>query len=85
MVESCWAATFSIYPSIPRYADLMLLQEVAKDAYDNKKGAWADPEMLTGYEFRMCVMLYDTLKSWLRGKSYPPKSDMYGLHAIVWI
>jgi endonuclease YncB( thermonuclease family) len=39
MVESGWAATFPIYPSIPSYADLVLLQEVAKDACDNKKGA----------------------------------------------
>jgi endonuclease YncB( thermonuclease family) len=68
MVESGWAATFAIYPSIPRYADLVLLQELAKDACENKKGAWADPKMLTGYEFRMCVRRYDVTKKVVAGK-----------------
>ncbi len=77
MVESGWAATFPIYPSIPRYADLVMLQEVAKDAYDNKKGAWADPEMLTGYEFRMCVRLYEVTKKLVAGKKLSSK-ERYG-------
>ncbi len=47
----------------------MLLQVVAKDACEDQKGAWADPEMLTGYEFRMCVRLYDITK----------KNELYGL------
>lgn len=62
MVESGWAASFPIYPSIPGYPDLVLLREVAKDAFDNGKGAWADPLMLTGYEFRMCIKLYRVTK-----------------------
>lgn len=33
MVESGWAAPFPIYPSIPRYSDLTLLHDRAKDAY----------------------------------------------------
>ena len=73
MVESGWAATFPIYPSIPSYADLVLLQEVAKDACDNKKGAWADPKMLTGYEFRMCMKLYDVTKKLVAGKKLSTK------------
>ena len=68
MVQSGWAAPFLIYPSIPKYADLVMLQEAAKDAYDNKKGAWADPLMLTGYEFRMCVRLYDITKKLVDGQ-----------------
>lgn len=68
MVESGWAAPFPIYPSIPRYVDLVMLQEVAKDAYDNKRGAWADPMTLTGYEFRMCVRLYEVTKKMIAGK-----------------
>lgn len=58
MVESGWAAPFAIYPSIPKHADLILLQEVGKEAQENGKGAWADPMILTGYEFRMCVKLF---------------------------
>ena len=68
MVESGWAAPFPIYPSIPRVIDLVLLQEAAKNAFDSKKGIWADPMTLTGYEFRMCVKLYDVTKKLLSGK-----------------
>ena len=39
MVESGWAAPFPIYPSIPSYLDLVMLQEMAKDACIDKKGA----------------------------------------------
>ena len=77
MVESGWAATFPIYPSIPRYPDLVLLQDVAKDACDNKKGAWADPKMLAGYEFRMCVKLYDVTEKLVAGKKLSSR-ERYG-------
>ncbi len=65
MAESGWAATFPIYPSLPSYLDLVMLQEAGQAALDNKKGAWADPLALTGYEFRMCVRLYDTAEKLL--------------------
>jgi hypothetical protein len=68
MVESGGAAPFPIYPSIPRYADLVMLQEVAKDACENKRGAWSDTMTLTGYEFRMCVRLYEVAKKLVAGK-----------------
>lgn len=68
MVDSGWAATFPIYPSIPRYDDLILLYESAKTAFDAKKGAWAEPLLLTGYEYRMCVRLYDITKQLVGGK-----------------
>lgn len=84
MVESGWAATFPIYPSIPSYADLVLFQEVAKDACEDQKGAWADPKMLTGYEFRMCVRLYDVTKKVVAGKNFLHVSDPGGSRAIVW-
>jgi len=77
MIESGWAASFPIYPSIPRYADLVMLQEAAKDAYDHKKGAWADPVMLTGYEFRMCVRLYEVTKKLVDGQELSSK-ERYG-------
>jgi hypothetical protein len=77
MVQSGWAAPFLIYPSVPKYADLVMLQEAAKDAYDNKKGAWADPLMLTGYEFRMCVRLYDITKKLVDGQELS-SAERYG-------
>jgi len=69
MVKSGWAATFAIYPSIPKYDNLILLQKVAKDAYENNLGAWSDSKALTGYEFRMCVRLYEITSKLLSGKS----------------
>lgn len=78
MVESGWAATFPIYPSIPKYQDLIMLQEAAKDAFDNKKGAWADPNMtLTGYEYRMCVKLYRVTKKLVGGRKLSSR-ERYG-------
>lgn len=77
MVKNGWAASFPIYPSIPKYADLVLLQKVAKDAYIGKKGVWADPNTLTGYEFRMCIKLYDITKKLVAGKSLS-SSEKYG-------
>jgi len=68
MVESGWAASFPIYPSIPRVVDLIMLQEAAKSAFEGKKGIWADPMTLTGYEFRMCVKLQDITKKLISGK-----------------
>ncbi len=73
MVESGWAASFPIYPSIPGYLDLVLLQEMAKSAYDNKNGAWSDPMTLTGYEYRMCVRLFEITRDLLAGKNLSSK------------
>lgn len=73
MVESGWAAPFPIYPSIPSYVDLVMVQEAAKDAYDNKRGAWADPMTLTGYEFRMCVRLYEVTEKLEKGRKLSSK------------
>ena len=58
MVDSGWAAPFPIYPSLPRYRDLVLLQNCARTACETGRGAWAAPLMLTGYEFRMCVRMF---------------------------
>lgn len=77
MTESGWAASFPIYPSIPRHVDLVMLREVAKNAYDNKRGAWADPMTLTGYEFRMCVRLYEIIKKLVNGRKLS-SSEKYG-------
>lgn len=77
MVESGWAATFPIYPSVPKHMDLVLLQKEAQKALTGKKGAWADSKMLTGYEFRMCVRLYNVAKKLVAGKSLSSK-ERYG-------
>lgn len=76
MVESGWAASFPIYPSIPRLVDLVMLQEAAKDAFKKKRGIWAEPLTLTGYEFRMCVKLYNTTKRLLNGEKLTAKEKM---------
>jgi endonuclease YncB( thermonuclease family) len=68
MVDSGWAASFPIYPSIPSYLDLTLLQEAGKDACEKKRGAWVDPLLLTGYEFRMCVKLFQVTDKLTRGE-----------------
>jgi endonuclease YncB( thermonuclease family) len=78
MVESGWAATFPIYPSLPEHADLVMLQEAAKGAHDQNKGAWADPNMLTGYEFRMCVKLYKVTKKLVSGTRTVSSRERYG-------
>jgi endonuclease YncB( thermonuclease family) len=67
MVASGWAAPLPIYPSLPKHSDLILLHDCAKEAYMAKKGAWAEPNMLTGYEFRMCVKLHDVTEKLVSG------------------
>ena len=62
MVELGWAAAFPIYPSLPRYRDLVLLHEAATVAHTARLGAWAEPLALAGYEYRICVKLYQLTK-----------------------
>jgi len=80
MIESGWAASFPIYPSIPSHPNLVLLQEAGKHAFENDLGAWADPLALTGYEFRMCVRLYTTTK-----KMVIDGKKLYGSTKYNWI
>lgn len=77
MVESGWAASFPIYPSLPKHLDLLMLQQAAKDAYENKKGAWAEEHAIPGYEYRMCVRLYGVTKKLVDGKKVP-SHEKYG-------
>lgn len=68
MVESGWAASFLIHPSLPKYSDLVLFQAAAKDAVDKKRGIWSDAATLTGYEFRMCYKLWDVTDRLVKGE-----------------
>lgn len=68
MVASGWAASFPIYPSLPRYRDLELLRSKAQAAFDETLGQWANPLSLSGYEYRMCVRLYDITDQLEKGK-----------------
>jgi len=68
MVESGWAAPFIIFPSLPKYRDLVLFQEEAKAAFAGKKEAWADEATLTGYEFRACYKLWEITRKLKDGK-----------------
>lgn len=68
MVASGWAAPFPIYPSIPRYQDLLLLYGAGKAAFESKAGMWADERTLTGYEFRMCYRLAMLTEKLVAGK-----------------
>lgn len=57
MVESGWAATLCHISQLAEIQRIGAPSRVAKEAYDGKKGAWADATFLTGYEFRMCYKL----------------------------
>jgi len=68
MVEAGWAAPFPIFPSLPGHADLILLREAAERAFVEERGAWAEPAALAGYEFRMCVRLYEVARRLAQGR-----------------
>ncbi len=69
LVRAGWAATLIIYPSLPKYEDLVMLRDGAKEAYLKGRGIWGEPLSLTGYEFRMAVKLYDVTRRLLAGES----------------
>lgn len=76
MIDSGWGAPLLIYPSLPKYADLVLTQSVAKAAVEKKKGAWAEPLNLTGYEFRTCYRLWETTGVLVSGKKLSSSERM---------
>lgn len=77
MIESGWAASFPVYPSLPKYADLVMLQKAAENAFENKMGAWDDPMALTGYEYRMCYKLWQVTAKLVKGDDLS-SSERYG-------
>lgn len=68
MVRAGWAATMIIYPSLPKYSDLVMMRDAAKEAYLAGRGIWAESLTLTGYEFRMAVKLFDITKRLVSGE-----------------
>lgn len=68
MINNGWAASFPIFPSLPKYHDLVLLQDGAEKAFKNKLGAWQNEHTLTGYEFRMCYRLWEITKKLEQGR-----------------
>ncbi|MEE9457346.1 MAG: thermonuclease family protein [bacterium] len=77
MVESGWAALFPIYPSLPRHLDLVMFQKAAREAYENKKGAWAEPLAIPGYEYRMCLRLHKVARKVVAGEKVR-EGNVYG-------
>lgn len=73
LIESGWAAPFLIYPSLLRYDDLLLFHECAEEAFKHGKGVWGDPLTLTGYEYRMCIKLFEVTKKIISGKTLSSK------------
>jgi endonuclease YncB( thermonuclease family) len=69
MVRAGWAAPLIIYPSLPKFRDLVMFRAAAKEAYLAARGIWADPLALTGYEFRMMVKLYEITSRLIAGES----------------
>lgn len=69
MVRAGWAASFIIYPSLPKYRDLVMFRAAAKEAYLAGRGIWGDPLTLTGYEFRMCIKLHELTKRLVNGEA----------------
>jgi endonuclease YncB( thermonuclease family) len=67
MIDSGWAAPFPIHPSLPKYRDLVLMRERARDAFESKRGIWSSAATLTGYEFRMCYKLWDITRKLQKG------------------
>lgn len=77
MVEEGWAASFPIYPSLPKYRDLVMLHDAAEAAFAQNKGAWADALVLTGYEFRMAYKLWQVTQRLVRGERLSSR-ERYG-------
>ena len=69
LVESGHAAPFILFPLIPGELDLPLFLEAAVDAMDKKRGQYADPFHLPGYEYRMCEKLHRVTKELAGGKT----------------
>jgi endonuclease YncB( thermonuclease family) len=73
MVKSGWAASFPIYPSLPKKEDFELLQDAGETAFGKHFGIWKNSLTLTGYEYRMCVRLYELMEKIKAGTTVTAK------------
>ncbi len=67
LVASGHAAPFVLFPSIPGEWDLPLFVEACQTAIFEKRGQYADPLQLPGYEYRMLEKLYGISKKLSQG------------------
>lgn len=74
LVESGWAASFPIYPDLPKQEDLVLLHDGAEKALKHKYGIWSSPNTLAGYEYRMCCKLWKVTSQLETGKTLSAKT-----------
>ncbi|EMF00719.1 nuclease [Streptomyces mobaraensis NBRC 13819 = DSM 40847] len=72
LIESGWAATFIIYPSIPGELDLPMTLEAAEKAVKGKKGIWKEPATLLGYEYRALERLHEVTRKIVDGTPLRP-------------
>ena len=70
MLESGWAAPILIYPNLAKNRDLRLMRTGVKEAFEAKKGAWQDENLLLGYEFRACLRLWKAVQDLPSGQNY---------------
>lgn len=68
LIASGWASPFIIFPNIPGEQDLPLYLHLAVQAYEQKRGIWADALTLPAYEYRMCEKLYGISKKLADGE-----------------
>jgi endonuclease YncB( thermonuclease family) len=85
MIENGWAAPLLIYPSLPGPEDLKRAWQAAKDACDKSLGAYAEPNMLTGYEFRMCCKLWDATDFKVNPQNHIDKETGKPKKPPIWI
>lgn len=72
MVRGGWGSSFMIYPSLPSFEDMEMMQQAAREAFIERRGFNANPLSLAGYEFRMVVRLYDLTRRLVDGEILTP-------------
>jgi endonuclease YncB( thermonuclease family) len=73
LLAAGWAAPFMIFPSLPKREDLELFVENTRDAVTAQRGAWAEPNYLPGYEYRMLEKVFHVTRRMVEGEKLTPK------------
>lgn len=77
LVESGWASSFILFPSIPGELDLPLLIDAAVNARDEGRGVYADPLAMPAYEYRAMEKLHRVTRRIVEGENVPAR-DRFG-------